>query len=295
MGTILNLGDIDAPLLVFGGPYSNLQATEALLEAARAGGFSADRVLCTGDVAAYCADPQPCADLLRDAGVHVVKGNCEEAFGSRAGDCGCGFDEGSTCDRLSARWYTYADGRLDDAACAWMASRPETIVFNMAGRRLCAVHATATSNNRFVFPSTPESEKLRELQVAGADAIICGHSGLPFTQPVGERIWHNAGVIGMPANDGTARTWFSVLTPEDGGIRFTHHALHYDHRTASRRTADRGLPAEYASCLASGLWDNCDILPPEETAAQGAPIAPSSVLWPHRGPVDSPSPAVNWA
>ena len=37
------------------------------------------------------------------------------------------------------------------------------------------------------------------------DAIIGGHSGLPFTQTLGSRLWHNPGAIGMPANDGTPR------------------------------------------------------------------------------------------
>lgn len=282
MAVTMDLGSIDAPLLVFGGPYSNLQATEALLELAYASGFTPDRILCTGDVAAYCADPQACAALLRDAGVPVVKGNCEEALGSRAEDCGCGFEDGSTCDRLSARWFAYAEAQLDDAACAWMASRPEAITFTMAGRRFRAVHASATSNNQFVFASTPEAEKRRQLDVAEADAILCGHSGLPFTQRIDNRIWHNAGVIGMPANDCTPRTWFSVLTPEEHGIRFSHQVLRYDHQIASRRMVNRGLPAEYSSCLVSGLWDNCDILPEVETLAQGLPIVPSFMLWPPR-------------
>jgi predicted phosphodiesterase len=269
------------------------------LDLADASGFTPDRILCTGDVAAYCADPQACADLLREAGVHVVKGNCEEAFGSRADDCGCGFDEGSTCDQLSARWFAYAEEQLDDTACAWMASRPDAITFTMAGRRFRAVHASATSNNQFVFASTPESEKRRQLDIAEADAILCGHSGLPFTQRIGDCVWHNAGVIGMPANDGTPRTWFSVLTPGADGIRFSHQALRYDHHTAARRMANRGLPAEYSSCLVSGLWDNCDILPEAETLAQGMPIVPSSLLWAPRGKGEDaaapPAPAIEWA
>jgi len=47
---VLDLGD--GPALIFGGPYSNLQATEALLAEAAALGVPADRTVCTGDVAA---------------------------------------------------------------------------------------------------------------------------------------------------------------------------------------------------------------------------------------------------
>ena len=43
----------DGPLLVFGGPYSNLQATRAVLDEAARRGIPAERVICTGDVVAY--------------------------------------------------------------------------------------------------------------------------------------------------------------------------------------------------------------------------------------------------
>ncbi|OYV85079.1 MAG: radical SAM protein, partial [Acidiphilium sp. 21-68-69] len=91
----------DGPVLVFGGCYSNLQATRALLEAAKAHEIPPERMICTGDVVAYGADPQACAALIRDHGIATVMGNCEEQLGAGAADCGCGFTEGSSCDRLA--------------------------------------------------------------------------------------------------------------------------------------------------------------------------------------------------
>jgi len=46
-----------APLLLFGGPYSNLRALTALRAPAAALGIDAARTNCTGDVVAYCAEP----------------------------------------------------------------------------------------------------------------------------------------------------------------------------------------------------------------------------------------------
>ena len=43
---------MDAPLLCFGGPYSNLQALQAMLAEARRLGIPPERMLCTGDVVA---------------------------------------------------------------------------------------------------------------------------------------------------------------------------------------------------------------------------------------------------
>ena len=51
-----------------------------------------------------------------------------------------------------------------------------------------------------------------------ADIVLAGHSGVPLAQQVKQQWWLNAGVIGMPANDGDPRTWFMVLTPDATGL-----------------------------------------------------------------------------
>ena len=43
----------DGPALVFGGPYGNLEATQALLDEAARLGVPPRRIVCTGDVVAY--------------------------------------------------------------------------------------------------------------------------------------------------------------------------------------------------------------------------------------------------
>ena len=124
MTTSLDIGEFDAPILIFGGPYSNLEAMEALIAAAESRNIPADHMLCTGDVVAYGADPQATVDLIRAAGIAVVMGNCEESLGEDSSDCGCGFDKGSACDVLATQWFAYASRALDVQAKAWMRSLP---------------------------------------------------------------------------------------------------------------------------------------------------------------------------
>lgn len=104
--------DARQPLLVVGGPYSNLEAAQALISEADRLNVPAGNVLCTGNLVACCASPQETVGLIRDWGIAVVMGNCEESFGNDADDCGCGFEEGAVCDRLSASWYNYSKPRL---------------------------------------------------------------------------------------------------------------------------------------------------------------------------------------
>jgi hypothetical protein len=275
----LDLGALDGPVLVFGGPYGNLEAAVALLAEADRLGIPPARMICTGDVVAYCADPQATVDLIRAAGLPVVMGNCEESLAFGAADCGCGFAPGSACDLLSAQWFRCTDRDLDADSRRWMGSLPRALVFSVGGRRLRVVHGGVGQINRFIFASAPVADMATELAAAGTNGVIAGHCGLPFTRLIAGRLWHNAGVIGMPANDGTARVWYSLLTPDAAGIRIEHRWFGYDHQAAADKMRRRNYPAGYATALCDGLWPNCDILLPAERQNRGRPIAFSAVYW----------------
>lgn len=166
-----------------------------------------------------------------------------------------------------------------------MSRLPRCLTFALAGRRFKVIHGGVSLINRFVFASTPAAEKAAELDLAGTGAIIGGHCGPPFTSPVGRRLWHNAGAIGLPANDGTPRTWFSTLTPRQHGLLVKLHPLAYDHAAAAAKMRGAGLPEAYAASLESGQWPSCDILPPAERRASGRALACQALLWPPAGAI----------
>lgn len=281
----------DAPIVVFGGSYGNLEATEALLAAAARLGVPPARIVCTGDTVACCADPVATVALIREAGVQVVMGNCEESLGWRRDDCGCGSADGSACDRAAAAWYRYADCWIDESARAWMRSLPRRLDVVIGGQRLAVVHGAVDRINKFIFASTAEAEMRRQIALAGGDGVIGGHCGLPFTRIItgtrtitGTRIvtgkvWHNSGAIGMPANDGTPRTWFSLIEPLDRGLRIRHLPLAYDFASAARKMRAAGLSEGYASALETGLWPSCDVLPPAERTRRGRPMPTVETIW----------------
>ncbi|MGD9866852.1 MAG: metallophosphoesterase [Hyphomicrobiales bacterium] len=271
-GACLDIGPVDRPLLICGGAYGNLHALTALLDIASENGFPPGRIVHTGDAVAYCGDPEATTVLLRDSGVHAIQGNVEESLSAGMSDCGCGFEPGSACDRLSEQWFAFADARMSRESRRWMGSLPLSLEFTMGGHKARVVHGGVREINRFYFESSPAQDLEREFEAAGVDVIVAGHSGLPFTRELGNRVWHNSGALGMPANDGTPRVWYSVLAPVEEGISFVHHALGYDHRAARARMAEGGLPAGYASAIESGLWPSLSVLPPAERERTGVPV-----------------------
>ena len=271
------------PILVFGGCYSNLEATRAMLGVVERLGFEPCDVICTGDVVAYCADPQATVDLIRASGIRVIMGNCEEALAAAADNCGCGFEEGSACDRLSVQWYTFAAARLDDDARKWMRGLPQHLEINMCGRRLVVIHGGGRQINRFIFQSTPVSVKQEEIEWLKCDGVIAGHCGLPFTQLFGDYLWHNTGAVGMPANDGTCRTWYSILRPMADGIMIEPLPLIYAADEASAKMQSCGLTGGYDKALLSGIWPSADVLPDIERGQQGVALDLGPVHWSIRG------------
>ncbi|MGE4218318.1 MAG: metallophosphoesterase [Alphaproteobacteria bacterium] len=273
----LDLGDLSGRVLIFGGPYSNLEATRAMRAEAKRLGISAARTICTGDVVAYCGDPAATVAEIRDWGIPVVMGNCEESLAEAAADCGCGFEEGSACAVLSVDWYSHANAVLGAEDRAWMAGLPRRISFRVNAVRLLAIHGGVSSINRFVFASTPDAVKSSEMQGLHIDGIVAGHCGLPFTQIVAGRLWHNAGAIGLPANDGTTEVWYALIEPDGAGIAITHRRLAYDVAAAAASMRHRRLPDGYALALETGLWPSLDVLPAEERQATGRKIAPPHI------------------
>lgn len=290
MNTRLDLGHITEPVLLFGGCYSNLQATQALRDWAEQNGFAARNCLCTGDIVAYAANPVETVALIRDWGVPVLQGNVEQSLATQANDCGCGFAEGSVCDVLSQDWFAFADRQISADDRAWFAQLPQTIRFQMAGKQCEVVHGGLSDISRFMFASMPDQDFAAEFALTDADVILAGHCGIPFTKTImktaatgqqsnSNKVWHNSGVIGMPANDGQVSTWFSVLSPvntneagQGGDIHIQHHVLYYDAATAHESMVAANLQQGYHQALLNGLWPSMDVLPETERQQAGQPL-----------------------
>ncbi len=142
----------EGPVAIFGGPYSNLEATRSFLNEVARLGLPATRIVCTGDVVAYGADAAATVALLREFA------NCEENLAAGAPDCGCGFEEGGTCDRLSGIWFAHATAEILPDDRAWMAALPRSIELEIGGYRFAVVQqGSTTSIDSSSHPPTPSS------------------------------------------------------------------------------------------------------------------------------------------
>lgn len=268
----LKLGKLAGKLLVFGGVYSNLEALLALKKVATEMEIPTQNIICTGDIVGYCADPSACLTHVKDWGIHSILGNVELQLRSGDDSCGCNFEDGSTCDLLSKSWYPYAQSQVDEDQIEWLKTLPEFITFNYCGKKFFVLHGSIKESAEFIFASTKDEVFLENFEKTGADIILAGHSGIPFSKQMDEKLWLNAGVIGMPANDGTASVWYLIIDSLGDEIKYQYKSLNYDYHLAQTKMLAKALPKAYAQTLTTGIWDNCDVLPEEETRQQGVAL-----------------------
>lgn len=261
---VVDLGNFDTPVLLFGGPYSNLHAMQALFQQARDLEIQPSNLICTGDIAAYCAHPSETIDLVQKLGCPVIAGNCEKQLGEGALDCGCGFGEGTACDLLSVGWFTHASANVTSAQREWMLNLPDVVVFTQSGLRYAVIHGGLTNISRFLWPVSTDEEFQEEIAdiegiVGSIDGVVAGHCGMQFSRKLANKIWINAGAIGMPANNGIQDTGFAIL--KSGEAQF--HSLSYDVVSAVSAMQSADLKQGYESALETGYWPSEDILPIE--------------------------------
>jgi len=264
-----NIGKLKDTVLLFGGVYSNFQSLETMKEIAKDLKIPKHNIICTGDIVGYCADPEECVTSIKEWGIHTIAGNVEIQLREGLNDCGCDFNVDSRCDIFARQWYPYAQRKVSKSSVEWLQTIPEFIEFDFYGKKCVVVHGSYFNTSEFVFRSTSWEQKSPNFEKTDSDVIIAGHCGLPFHDVQNEKYWLNPGVIGMPANDGTTRVWYMLLKFENNEFTFEHHSFEYDHEETFARMLETELPISYAKTLTSGLWDNNDILPEEETAEQG--------------------------
>lgn len=261
---IIDLGEIQGDMVLFGGIYSNLAALDQLLDTIQRLKIPKQNCICTGDIVAYCADAEASVNRLRSFGCPVLVGNCEVQLAQNAQDCGCGFSEGSECLLLSRGWYSHAVDEVSDNNKRWMDTLPDRIFFQRGNQRYAVVHGAASDISRFIWPVTEDdvirSEfKLLEQQAGKVDHVIAGHTGIPMQRDIDGKTWINTGAIGMPAHDGTSLTHYGLLIDNTLSIK----DLKYDINATISTMKAVGLTQGYEKCLQTGCWPSEDNLPLE--------------------------------
>src|SRR5256885_2507639 len=168
----------------------------------------AEAIYCLGDVVGFGPHPDRSVELLRESGVATVQGEHDYAVGNEkpvAGTCYTNPGE----ERLARLDHDYTLEKISPGHRAWLAALPRRIAFEHQDVRYLLVHGSPRCQDEHLWESTTPEDLLERLAGdAGADVLVCSHTGLHWqTALPSGRVVVNAGALGRPANGGTRRGW----------------------------------------------------------------------------------------
>jgi len=255
---------VERRIALIGGIYSNHLALAVALDDIAARGI--DEIYCLGDLGAFGPNPDKVIERLRDEGIPTLQGNYDNSIGYGLDDCQCGYTDPRD-NHYAQLSYDYTLRKTSGPSREWLRSLPESIRFDLGGKRVLLCHGSPRQMNEFLWESTTPTHLLLKLcEEHGADLVAGTHTGLHWerTLPDGRR-FVNAGVLGRPENDGTARVWYTILSEAEPEVAFV--PLEYDHEALCREMHEEGLPEEFVRTIREGWWTTClEILPAKERA-----------------------------
>ena len=240
-------------IAVMGGVYGNVAALEACLADARAAG--ADYFICNGDMTGCCGHSDRTLQLLRDNFTVFVAGNHEQQSHAGAETCACNYavSEDTQCGSIGHR---YSLESLSEANRAWLGTLPELALITTGAGEVLICHGSPGQTNEFLYETELDSKPLATwLDLAGARAFVCTHSGLPWVYALPDgRLAINAGVVGKPDHDGDPAVHYLLLTITAGEFRAEIRRVEYDSGSWVAQIAAEGVEPVFYEPLQTGVW-----------------------------------------
>ena len=239
-------------IALLGDVHANLPALEAVLEHARQQGAGA--AWNTGDFVGYGPFPEEVVQRLMQENALSVIGNYDLKVlkvPKRRGKW--------STTKHPQKWlaFQWAYERLSKESRQYLKSLPKEIRFQEGGLSLLLTHASPASIEEALTPDTPQARlrELLEMTASGgetrADAILFGHSHVPFTRRVEGAWFVNPGSVGRP-DDGDPRAAYAVLTVGEGEFTVELIRVAYDVARSVAAIRAYGLPEAFARMLLQG-------------------------------------------
>jgi predicted phosphodiesterase len=219
---------IDRPFAVFSDVHGNLPGLEAIL--ADIERREVAQTLCLGDLVGYGPAPNEVALLVRDSRIPTLMGNYDQGIGFETGDCGCVYktDEQRAEGAASLEW---TQGAVSDEVKAYLRTLEDHFLLQSSAGDMLAVHGSPRRINEYLFEDRPASAMERMAREFPYNAILFGHTHLPYARHAGETIFVNVGSGGRP-KDGDWRVCYAIVEPDALGnsqfVEFVRVPYDYD-------------------------------------------------------------------
>jgi protein phosphatase len=218
-------------ILIISDVHGNAEALNSLHE-------SYDELWVLGDLVTYGPEPEAVVRQLRQRASLIVRGNHDHAVG---------YDVDPRCSRpfraMAEATRQHALKTLSDDDKRFLRDLPLTASVERDHHRFFLCHATP-SDPLFAYCPPDSPSWINEAAAVEADAILVGHTHLPFARRVGNRMVVNPGSLGQP-KDGGPEASYAVWQDGEFALRKVKYAVE---RTVAK-ISELPLPREIAVAL----------------------------------------------
>lgn len=236
-------------ITIFGDIHGNLPALEAVL--ADIDAHESSPLYCLGDLVGYGTFPNEVTQIIRERNIPTIIGNYDQGVGNSSDDCGCAYTskEAEALGKRSIAWtnqHTTGDNK------SFLKELPSQIPLQLGDLRVLLVHGSPRKINEYLFADRPDSTMERLLDLADADALVCGHTHIPYHRilPSGRHVV-NAGSVGKP-KDHNPQACYVVLEANNRDLAVTFNRVSYDVERTAKAIEASEMPHEYAEMLRTG-------------------------------------------
>ncbi len=215
--------------------HANLPALEAVLEVIEETGVEA--VLHAGDVVGYNPYPNEVIRLLRSRRIESIRGNHDRAVVT--GDT-------SWFNPQAARAVDWTRGAMTSESMEYLRGLASEIVPEGLGLRLKVVHGSPRDEDEYIYPQQATPMLLEE---AGSDALVMGHTHVPYASETPRGLIVNAGSVGQPRDGDPRAAWVLLDTQK---LKADVKRVTYDVTAVYQEVMKRGLPQFLAERLLVG-------------------------------------------
>lgn len=255
--------------------HANLPALEAVL--ADVEGRGATAVYHLGDLVGYAPWPDRVVARLEERGVSGIAGNYDSTVATDHDHCGCRYDDPEQ-QALATESYGWTRRHVSAETRRRLAGLPFRVDLkplggHTAGPTAVLVHGAPTRNTLYWTRDRSDDfcRKMADrVGLAGGDAIVFGHTHVPWSRSVDGIRFVNAGSVGRP-KDGDPRACYVLLENRPtgdgddagpgevddgdsgaGSWRVEHVRVEYDVERAAREIEESDLPDALADQLRAG-------------------------------------------
>lgn len=210
-----------------------------------------DSIYCLGDLVGYAPFPNEVIDFIKEMNIPTVMGNYDDGIGYQRFICGCDYKD-AEAEALGHQSIAWTKRHTSEENKEFLRNLPKEIKVNIAGKRLLLVHGSPNRLNEYVTEEISEDYARELITLAGTDILICGHTHLPFTMVLKDKLLINVGSVGKPKH-GDPHAIYALISIERD-VKVDFRKVRYDYEATAMAIEASELPNEFAQIIRTGKY-----------------------------------------